>query len=694
MPLAPTAATFLGVCLFENDRFTRLQAKLEATENGWVRLADFAARFPDEGKVFSLDPHTLGAPEGSLWQFRLIESDRYQPGRGLDRYMAAEVAEPLEVIDLSAFGAEQARRLVVEEGLSLSYQPAARVLVVLTAETCVLVSLSRQQDGRWKSVNSGELARLNVLSFTSDIHRGASYNGRHFVLPRQTPGLHVDVVDWTPDGEFLNHVLRKLRRTESLHPGTETHDLTVRAVERIVLAARSSEVLSADPRENAAMARRLRDFAPALDQGVTGIAEIVQFLCSTPAVSQELEAYKDEARSAVKLKLRSELEPIVRAELTSELAEANASIISAREEAQEARRQLQVAQEDLQAIGALREEQASLVSGEVQAFIDTFGRAGDAIMTAIELAGKVGSVPGTGQTGTGTIDAAPWVKPRNVQARTIGLDQLAAALSTAETRAGLPTGMLNQLDILLRAGEIPLLFGPDAERLLRVYTAAVVAGNGWRVPLDASCLSVDDIWRHPSLGTPTGLALAWRAALDDPAGVFVVVLDDLDAASMSRWFPSFSRFLTSGERPTNLLVAATLLESAEAGPGPRIAHVPYGIPFYVSGNAGTVAAAVLEVGEVTPSVERTRLCPPTVQAVDNASMVSLATSLAAFDGMNSQVAQRTARIYRAAMSTLSSELALDFSLEVAGLLTAPENSTRAPDTLLIQSFALYESRLP
>jgi hypothetical protein len=249
---------------------------------------------------------------------------------------------------------------------------------------------------------------------------------------------------------------------------------------------------------------------------------------------------------------------------------------------------------------------------------------------------------------------------------------------------------LIEFDALVRAGEIPILFGPDAERLLETYSACVTGRSLWRTAIDPASIGLDDLWRQAATGAPTGFALAWETALRGPQTGVLAVLDDLDTAALGRWLPRLASLLRSGERPPNLLAVATLAAIPTEGRGPPFMLLTQGFPFEVEASDGAVAAVV--IGEATGAapLPLSRLTTPFYSAVSEEQVAGLLSGLLQ-PGISPTAARRAARVFRAACATMSPEKAVEFAIEVAKLTSATV-APSDPSTSNARSFAALAAR--
>jgi len=116
---------------------------------------------------------------------------------------------------------------------------------------------------------------------------------------------------------------------------------------------------------------------------------------------------------------------------------------------------------------------------------------------------------------------------------------------------------LLRLTVLMLAGEVPLLTGPDVEDFLRIAEALLCPGRLVVVDADPTFISVDDLWSRPGGGAPTLVAAAAAAA---PSGAVVVVIRGIERSGARFWLPTLSDMMRGGGLPRGLLICCTVAD--------------------------------------------------------------------------------------------------------------------------------------
>lgn len=672
---------YVGRSLFENHTIMRLEPLLIATENGWKPVEDGQHLFPPKGSVFTVDKAALDRPKGTMLLFRVELNPRPRSAEDHDLYRAIDVRDPIEAIDLSATGRSEATRYaVVERGLDLGPTLSLETIILIESATCVRLSLAKDPDtGRWRPAHLEPLEHLDVLAFDRTSIEGANFDGRRFVLPGRDPATVVSRVNWSPDADFLPKVVRKLKHTAPFQNGGDMHDLGRRAIERLGLALQQAGLLSSDPFEDAATRERLDSFLPTLEARLDAACELAKALLENPTVTAQIERECELTQSRLADELRKELEPKVRAELEIDIREITVERDRLSQELVDVHKDYAMIRSEVEAMSSERERLRTALTGEVGSFVG-------AISDVVGVAKRYGLGSYSGDHHS----PAPWAVPSEQPSKAITTAELAIVLAGAERDTALPERRIIQFDALVRAGEIPILFGPGAERLLEIYSSYVTAGSLSRTSIDPATIGMDDLWREAVTGAPTGFAFAWKAALQDPGFTVLAVLDDLDTASLGHWLPRFASFLRSHQRPANLLVVATLTLAPVEGKGLDYELLTHGFPFEVEANVGAIAAAIMgEADGGAPKVFM-RVIPPYLPVVRKEDLATLSVALMQ-SSMSPTVAIRAARIFRSASATMSSEDARAFAIEAAELVSTP-CAPSAPITPNARSFAAIVAR--
>ncbi len=114
--------------------------------------------------------------------------------------------------------------------------------------------------------------------------------------------------------------------------------------------------------------------------------------------------------------------------------------------------------------------------------------------------------------------------------------------------------LLRQLVVLMRAGEVPLLYGADAADFVRVAGQVLTPGRVGFMRADPTLVSIEDVWARPGSGTPTILAAASSSV--SKGGSVLIAVTDIESSAARFWLPALSEFLRSSPSLRGLLVCA------------------------------------------------------------------------------------------------------------------------------------------
>jgi hypothetical protein len=679
LSISNVSSYFLGRCLFWHEKFTRLEPMLRSSANGWVVIDDKKGDFPPSGSVFTVDKNALRCAEGTVRLFRIGANTRSSSNEEHDHFVALDVQVPLELVDLSKFDdLEVVRRSVVEAGLSDSLVSTPEVIVAMKGRSCARLRLAFDATTKtWRPEDYQSLEKVTVFRLAPNQLLAPRLDGKLYFCPTEVL-QSIDIIDWSPDAEFFQRLLRKLKRTGAFQPEGELSDISRRTVERLALALRSGEALGSDSKSIEATRARLGAFVANLDANVNFVQGLVDTLLQSPAIANELRKKSSDKALTLADEIRLELEPRIRAEITSSLSDLAAERDSLTSEVGDIRDAIKVAKQELNLINSDRERQSSALGAQAGAFLSTLSAALDvAKRYGPKLSDRHGLLP-------------PWADPILEMGKPITITELKLSLIDGAEAGGARHYDLLELDVLLRAGEIPVLFGSDPDRLLRIYSRCVTGGNVRRMTVDLATLGIEDIWRHAATGEPTAFALAWGAAVERPHYPVLLNIEDLTAAPINQWFPQLVNLLRAGTKPENLFISATLAETSTAERRITFNCLTHGVPFEVESTAGGVVAAILE--EADPKN------PPTLRELEGPFLPSCPDQLiGGFSrnildtGATSLVAQRVVRVLRSACATMDVHSAKEFSIGLAKLLVGKAEELIV-DSHLRQSFARLAKR--
>ncbi len=630
---------YIGELAFNNEqrRFSRVVGRAIATRIGWQPL--LGNRLPLEGHAFSTDPRLFGKRSGYVVLFTVARNERPDVK---DRFVTDDVCEPYEYIErLTRHTPAMLRETVLERGLDLGQQNDGAVVVPVGPDLIARPPFMRSaQTGRWTLSHAAEVEA--VETFRNEFRRNDLFEiaGRRFVLPGLVPEVPTGAVNWQNDAEFLQVILRRLRRSGDFGTRSEDFRLTEKLATRLFSLYRDSDAIGGRTQALLAARARLEEFVPKLSKGSGAVAAIADALHSHDAVRQALVALTEAERA----ELRRREGEAVRAEIVhaveTEIGERIALRDDLRREVELVETLVASRSERLAEIEASVANATTLLDGRVATFVGDVREAGRLFANVL---GSDDAAPVPSPNDGRVTELAPWARPdRSVPGAPIGMLDLAAVLTSRAKSLGLEADVFRTLDIHCRSGDVPVLAGDSVATILKAYADVVAGGRFVRQPLDPSVLGPEDLWRHPGSGLPTALAEAWRRAEEEPSRFLFVALDDLDRASLSDWLPAF-RTAFRETRPQNLLVVATTASptSPDREDGAR-GRRP--LP-WASGGRDALVAALMRTG----TTRTTELEPvPSVPAISTDMRSALLTKALAEGVSGADAGERLLALHAAA----------------------------------------------
>lgn len=651
---------YIGTTLFQDPRVARLVPLALARPDGWRRVEP--SRFPDEGHVFSVDPKVVRRPKGYVVLFTMGRNDR--PG-GRDRFISTEVDEPFELVSELAEATSGARRTaMMETGVDRHLQEEPRVLVPIGDGEVAFPRLQRPGPGaRWTLSLQEEADRIEVYATPAGGFAEFPVEGRTFALPGRVPTRSVGCVNWQSDGEFLQYLVRKLRKTGTFTSASDDFKVTDRMLVRLHAFYRDANVIGERAGVNEALRDRLGEFLGRLSAGSVALADIADALYAHPEVRSSLARLSEADLDALRDRELARLRPVLTGQIEGELAERYAERDRVLAEVADTASRLAAQTEALRQVEALAGSGLTTLREGLGSYLDRIREAGSALGLMAELTGS--RPPFGGESAP--LDGAPWASASARHDRVLALGEFAGAAVERSKGLGLPVEIPRMVDVLCRAGEIPILYGDSVDVALGCYAGLVAGGEVARMPLDPTVLGPDDVWRRPASGEPTVFAHAWRSALYAPDRFVLLCLDDLDRASLSDWFPRFQA-LYRGGRPANLLVVATVSGDDE-GEKARGDGLKTQVPCHAGRRAYLAALRGRETSDAS------RLVPPGRPTLSADERETLLERLSGTGG-GGDLGRRLMDVYLASRVWLDHAAACDFA---AGTLVPVDRAAQRSD---------------
>ncbi len=544
---------YLGRPLYQPLPHTRIEPLALAEDGGWRTYSNWTQALPNEGRVFA--PRLPGFAATELFAFHVEPNPRGPQDK--DQLVVVEPRKLFEVLDFRRVPSEIVRSRLVERGIPRMLSGSDTVVAALGHGTCAVVKMVRHPvSDRWVADIEG-LECLEIYSFNERLFEGDRIDDRWIAVPGLTIGIALSVVNWCRDADFLDTVLKRLRKINGAGA------LTRAQISQVVMQLDRADLMPAGGADLDPMATRLRDFAPILNSNLEKVDEIVTVLGDLDSVRERLEAEIGARQASLEAEIRREVETRVLRELEESLADLNAErdrlaqeaavMQSAADEAKAEADAKRVALE--RARSAFTEELGLILSELNEAPPD--GAAGlDTVVS--RLVSRLGERGGAFEVAANR--GPPWATPRFTAAELKTWSEFEQTLDTMARRWGYASEDLRLADVAARAGRLVLLPEESGAKFVACYADALAGGGFARNTLDPSVICVDDLWRQPGSVHVTAFARVWATARLIPTRYHIVLLDGLHRTPTALWLPSLFEVLDDVRRPDNLLVFATMGE--------------------------------------------------------------------------------------------------------------------------------------
>jgi hypothetical protein len=550
-------ALFIGSCVFEPRPFTRIEPVVMAEEGAWRVHESWRDLLPMEGRVFS--PRPPGFRVGERFAFGIERNERPETDRA-DRYLLSRATKLQEILDYRRVPSERARKILVEKGIDRLAPGTTSVVAALEDGSCVVLDMTRDPVSGLFVANMAGLNALSRHTFDAAIMHSAQVDGCLFAIPGITVGEPIGRLDWSPDFEFLDALVKRLRRVAA---SPDPFPFSRSQAESLISYLSRAALLPAGGEDLVRMKARIATFASDLKANTQTLDALISVVGDLKGVKDGLADEVAARRTELESQLRSELlisvEREVRATFQavdqerSKVAAEAAELSDRISEHRRAIADLEKSQSEL--VAQLRDELASL-QGSLDDLPDSLHEQAHELLRRVNerLKNLVEGVELTPAL------APPWARVVSAKVSLEPWEKGARHLRNAAKRWGFRFDDLVCADIGARAGRIVLLPAKVAADFCMCYAASISGGHFLRHVLDPSTLSLDDLWRQPPALASTGFARAWAFATTHPHRYVPVLLDGLERTSLDLWLPSLIAEASSTRRPANLLLFASLGE--------------------------------------------------------------------------------------------------------------------------------------
>lgn len=542
-----TDPLYIGRPVYEPKPHTRLDPLAVVEDGAWRVYRDWTKALPTEGRVFA--PRLTGFTVRSLIAFKTVPNLTGEK----DDCLVSDPKPVIEVLDFRHADAETVRRRLVEDGLPQVLSGQSSVVAALPDGLCVVVPLVRHPSTEAWVADIVGLDHLQTHLLDQRLFTGDKIDGHWIAVPDVTVGALAGQVNWCRDADFLESLLKRLRKLTQQGTGSLSRAQITHLVGQLV----RGELLPSDGADLESYRDRLEAFGAGLVTNLESVDKIIAVLGDQPSVQDALEAFIAERKTVLEAELRSALEASYLQDLEASFSSYNeqrdqlATEVAALESSLELQRS-QLDEERAQ----LKEARAALSADlfKILAELDDAPLLEDAgVARLIErLAVRLGDPCHTFATAAAA--ASPWAAPEHPDATPRPWAELDQVVMKTAQRWGYLADDLRLIDVCARSGMPVLLPERVAGDLVACYAELIAGGGMSRHVLDPSVISVEDLWKPPGSVKPGAFAKAWARARLDPARYQVVLLDGLHRTPSALWMPTFIDLMMEARRPPNLLI--------------------------------------------------------------------------------------------------------------------------------------------
>lgn len=144
---------------------------------------------------------------------------------------------------------------------------------------------------------------------------------------------------------------------------------------------------------------------------------------------------------------------------------------------------------------------------------------------------------------------------------TLPIQALATEIDNCKLLSANGKSLLGQFLVLMLAGELPILTGPDVNDFLKIAECLVSSGFSIRLEADPTIISVEDLWLSPGSGKETALMNAVSAADGEQGFTTLAIITNIEQSGGRFWYPALLNQLQQGFLPRRLLICATISDA-------------------------------------------------------------------------------------------------------------------------------------
>ena len=532
-----------------SKRFGRVEVVAERKELTWVSR-EFHRDLPPEGKLFS--PNLTDFVEGQMLTCGIVKNSR-RDTPGQDAFLIDKPLAATEVLDFRAGGPDRAREDLFENGIQLHRSGNQEVVVAISETECCKVPMQFHGSSGKHFALKQNLEQYPVYPINSTFFTSKKLEDRYFAVPNLVTGAIISRLNWQNDQDFLELVLKRLRKAHSNAPFSRND---IQMLSRFLGEINVLPAFSNDWEETSSRAARLVD---AIEGNLETLLRISDLFLSSPRVLEQIELRRTELEQELKEELRPHVKQLLEAENADLQKQKSALIESIKSLDKKASQTKTQRDETLFELKAAKDILNRTYDG-AQNVIDAI--AADNVSEASKVSDALTEHVSSAQGKISRPVSPPWSREGTRDAvEELPIDELQEAAKRVLTGSGLLTDDLLVLDALARSGNIPLLLGPAGVELASVYSNLVAGGQLVREMPNPATICMDDLWRTTASSEITGFAKSWLQAQNNPERTYVVLLENINNSPLDFWLPSLEKTVLTRKSPQNLVVLASIVDA-------------------------------------------------------------------------------------------------------------------------------------
>jgi hypothetical protein len=579
---------YAGRCVsrHEHEKVVNMEVIARFGVTGWVALENVRHLFGGVEEVELRCGHAKSIKIGEWEMFQLSK-------KGKKLWIAGEHKKLHHYLDLSNLGgAAQIHRHLASDDLKTIESSGGWIL--RSQETEVL-QVELRQAGGVAHLATGS-AKIPAFSFDPDCIVRIPFEGKEVELYElRHKGEPAAIYDWSSDEEFAVRVIRAIAsasdpRVKSAIAWLEEHGKTQQSLE---LLGTIDFAATNDALRSGKLAKRLANdqkLLAALVDSMLNDSRVADLIKSRTDVIAEDERTKLRIRSETKMqqeleKLRADRITAIEIETASlQLAAINETDARHAElEHALSERKKQGLLEISQVLGAkaaaLQLEADELTSSCRALKAELLERSKDIEICTCNLESlreqerearvnvdKLIAITGAAKSRSDTFPQRTLVPlPPMERGAPLLLSDVKDFVENSQLLSTPGKEIMLRFLVLLLAGEVPILCGPDVEDFLAVAEGMFANGASTRLACDPTVINFEDLWLRPgsNVETPLGAALAITAGNEGKdARTRLGVIAEAERSGARFWFPSLAARARRGELPRRLLVCVTIQDLA------------------------------------------------------------------------------------------------------------------------------------